>query len=86
MRSRRWLLPIAALGFALVGSCPRRPAQYGVSYGGLGGFGGPGGGSSSGYGVRTGQVGAGYRGAGGLYGRAYGYSRPQTSVQLPAAV
>jgi hypothetical protein len=84
MTSRRWFLPIAALGLGLAPGFARDArAQYGVSYGGLGNLGGTGGGGSSyGYGIRNGQVGSGYHAAGGLYGRAYRYSRPQTSVQF----
>ena len=53
-------------------------AGYGTGYGGYGG----GVGSSYGYGVRTGQVGFGYRSAGQFYPRPYYSTRPQTTTSF----
>jgi hypothetical protein len=48
---------------------------FGVAgYGTVGGYGG----SPYGYGIRNGQLGSGYRGAGQLYNQAYQAARPQT--------
>jgi hypothetical protein len=42
----------------------------------------PAGNLSLGYGIRNGNIGPGYQSVGGLYGQAYGVSRPQTTVAL----
>jgi hypothetical protein len=46
------------------------------------GYGGSGGGFSTGYGVGNGQIGAGYQSAAGLYSRGYAAPRAQTTIAL----
>ena len=91
MTSRRWFRLIAALVLVLApadlrgarGQLAGYPSigQFGGGYGtsALGGYGG---GSSVGYGIRTGQVGSGYGSTAGLYGQAYRVHRAQTTVAL----
>jgi hypothetical protein len=56
---------------------------YGVNpFAGYGSFGGVGGVPSVGYGIRNGQLGAGYQSAGRLYQQGFQAARPQTTIVL----
>jgi hypothetical protein len=85
MTARQRFLFTPALGLCLAAAASRDArGQFGGARSGFGvnPLGNPGSNSSLGYGIRTGQMSAGYGYASGIYGRNYAPVRAQTTVQL----
>jgi hypothetical protein len=85
MRPCRMIVSVALLVFTPAASGVARAqfSGYGFPTAGYGtGYGGYGGASSYGYGVRTGQVGNGYRSAGQFYPRPSYSTRSQTTISF----